>query len=261
MQFAHPKESTETSDDQKEDQFRIFDRVQDLDWFLNEARQMRDPDCLLKEPAFEKLLDLGLAPDSGLSRRLLEVAQVRKTKTKTETTTGALTCYELLALYSLLRYGDQEQLVEFVFCVFDVDGDDRASAADIEKAIGWLVEFGVPLAGKAKGDGDDGEALEKLEGVAKEKAVREIAEDIVKRYGADSHLAGPSAETPVVEAPVVSQVAEKGLGSMSQKERKAHEAKLAKEKTKRDKELKKQASLKEKEIKKQGAKGVSQEKR
>jgi len=91
----------------------------------------------LEENAIELLgLDLG---ETWLKTRLFRMAQVQEivppSGEKPEPRLEKLTCYELLALYSVFRHGERSELLELLFCVSDADGDDRCSVADLTTFI------------------------------------------------------------------------------------------------------------------------------
>lgn len=91
----------------------------------------------LEENAIELLgLDLG---ETWLKTRLFKMAQVQEVMPppgeKPEPRIEKLTCYELLALYSVFRFGERSELLELLFCVSDADGDDRVSVADLAMFI------------------------------------------------------------------------------------------------------------------------------
>ncbi|CAK0874616.1 unnamed protein product, partial [Prorocentrum cordatum] len=81
----------------------------------------------LEENAIELLgLDLG---ETWLKTRLFKMAQVQEivpqSWEKPAPRPEKLTCYELLALYSVFRYGERAELLELLYCISDADGDDR----------------------------------------------------------------------------------------------------------------------------------------
>jgi len=77
----------------------------------------------------------GLGTGSLLSQRLFSVAQVQRDLKR-----PSLTCYELLALHSVLCKGHPDELLELLFCIFDADGDDLVSEEDFRAAVGAFVE-------------------------------------------------------------------------------------------------------------------------
>jgi len=91
----------------------------------------------LEENAIELLgLDLG---ETWLKTRLFKMAQVQEivpqSWEKPAPRPEKLTCYELLALYSVFRYGERAELLELLYCISDADGDDRVSVADLTMFI------------------------------------------------------------------------------------------------------------------------------
>lgn len=122
----------------------VFERLQ---WGIVEANSIRQKAFAIQyhndvgylgEHAIE-LLGLGLVPGSVLSRRLFRLAQAQDIQPGPRR--PQMTCYELLALYSLLKAGSAEELLELLFCVFDADGDDRIGIEDLSVSIDGFLQL------------------------------------------------------------------------------------------------------------------------
>jgi len=131
-------------DEEDDPVFERFSGSNEANDFRKRAHQMsfEQDDGYLREEAIE-LLGLGLRPDSFLSRRLFEIAQAQVVYSS-DNRRPLMTCYELLALYSVLRHGNSSELLELLFCVFDADDDDRVSIADLTIAIDAFQDFAEP---------------------------------------------------------------------------------------------------------------------
>lgn len=135
------------ADNPDEDDDPVFERFggsNEANDFRKRAQQTsyEQDDGYLREDAIE-LLGLDLKPDSFLSRRLFEIAQAQVVYSS-DNRKPLMTCYELLALYSVLRHGTSSELLELLFCVFDADDDDRVSIADLTIAIDAFQDFAEP---------------------------------------------------------------------------------------------------------------------
>jgi hypothetical protein len=86
----------------------------------------------------------------------------------------------LLALHSLIKHGTTNELLELLFCIFDVDEDGRVSVGDIELVLEPFLEMG---GASLPEDSQEKEDLDKLMGEPKKNAVRKIAENAVSKYG------------------------------------------------------------------------------
>mmetsp|Transcript_139715 Transcript_139715/g.243272 ORF Transcript_139715/g.243272 Transcript_139715/m.243272 type:complete len:536 (+) Transcript_139715:54-1661(+) len=176
----------------------VFDRLgmKEANDFRNKASSRCNFDGYLAEHCIE-LLGLGVGPPSTLSKRLFNIAQVSSAislspehqdeeaapDTPPTARKALMTCYELLALYSVLRAGSLDELLELLFCIFDVDGDDKVSVDDFAESIGCYLTLGFDL--------DDSDELRSLQGREKDRdaAVRRLAIETVKKYSGPNDAA------------------------------------------------------------------------
>mmetsp|Transcript_46012 Transcript_46012/g.127779 ORF Transcript_46012/g.127779 Transcript_46012/m.127779 type:complete len:467 (-) Transcript_46012:61-1461(-) len=218
-QFERLPPSEQYDANQEEEGDPVFERFPDeaaIDAFRAKARGVQDPDGFLSERAVE-LLEMKLRTGSTLSKRIFRVAQAqylpmalqqqpggKSGKSGAPSRPDKLTCYELLALYSVLRVGSIEELLELLFCIFDVDGDDRVSAQDLEQVVGCFLELG-------DNTGLSGADLEEYNHVAAGKrtaTVRRIAQRAIKQYGAKFYASDAAAEAAEAAAEAAEAAAE-----------------------------------------------------
>jgi len=161
----------------------VFNRLADLGG-INHLRKRADEiqygkDGYLDENAIE-LLELGLATGTPLSKRLFQVAQAQKVE-------GAgprrplMTCFELLALSSVLRAGEDAELVELLYCIFDVDADDKLSVEDLTVSIDAFL--GIQDAAEKLENKEDREDFANMDFQLRHKEARRLAELAIKDYG------------------------------------------------------------------------------
>lgn len=182
--------------------------------FRQNAWAVCNQDFMLGAHAIAKL-GLGLEPPffekdredqrsiGTLERRLFQIGQVGKyvippatpekgkkpeTQANIIARTNTLTCYELLALFSVIRAGAKDELLELLFCLFDVDEDDEISCQDFETTISSFLEVDGLLAGL---DNTDAAAYRKVGPKDKAAAARRAAELAVSKYGAGVELSPP----------------------------------------------------------------------
>lgn len=182
FEFVVPEEQFRAGAPEYEDP--VFERLGSLE-VVNiirenaEAVQYQD-NGYLRENVIQ-LLELGLETGTPLSRRLFEVAQVQHVPdVKMRARPKLMTCYELLALHSVLRAGQDSELLELLYCVFDADEDDRLNVADLTTAID--VFLGLQYAGDTMED-QDREDFSKCDVKARHAEARLLAEMAVERYG------------------------------------------------------------------------------
>lgn len=125
-----------------------------------------------------ELLGLGLMSTQPLTRRLHKLAQVSHILPGPRR--PLLTCYELLALLSVLRAGSKEELLELLFCVFDADGDDQVSTEDLASTIQAFLQLQEATANFDQGDL---KAFKKLDVKKKRAEALRIAQSAIKEYG------------------------------------------------------------------------------
>lgn len=127
-QYAEPR-------DDDDPVFKRFGRSDEANEFRRKAESIRyfEDAGYLREEAIS-LLDLDLEQGCFLSDRLFQIGQIQKVPSAAKRR-PLLTCYELLALYSVFRHGTQGEFLELLFCIFDVDGDDSISVSDLTSAI------------------------------------------------------------------------------------------------------------------------------
>lgn len=161
----------------------VFNRLADLGG-INHLRKRADEiqygkDGYLDENAIQ-LLELGLATGTPLSKRLFQVAQAQKVG-------GAgprrplMTCFELLALSSVLCAGKDAELVELLYCIFDVDADDKLSVEDLTVSIDAFL--GIQDAAEKLEKKEDKEDFAKMDFQLRHKEARRLAELAIKEYG------------------------------------------------------------------------------
>lgn len=160
----------------------VFDRFHSLEVankFRQEAQAVQYQDNgYLRENAIE-LLGLGLEQGSSLCKRLFEVAQAQHIK-EVKRRPKLLTCYELLALHSVLRAGQDEELLELLYCLFDADEDDRLNVADLTTAID--VFLGLQEAADELEEQDRLE-FSKIDIRERHAEAKRLAELAVQKYG------------------------------------------------------------------------------
>lgn len=148
----------------------IFQRVQEVEELRASLQGVQyGNDGYLRENAIE-LLNLGLQEDSPLAKRLFRLAQVQHIVGGVRRQ-DALTCYEVLALYSLLWYGEEAEHLELLYCIFDADADDRLSAADLKIGIEAFLALPHAL-----------DALDIKDTRAMREEAKRLADEAVKNY-------------------------------------------------------------------------------
>lgn len=125
-----------------------------------------------------ELLGLGLLSTQPLTRRLHKLAQVSHILPGPRR--PLLTCYELLALFSVLRAGSKDEFLELLFCVFDADGDDQVSTEDLASTIQAFLQLQEATANFDQGDL---KAFKKLDLKKKRAEALRIAQLAIKEYG------------------------------------------------------------------------------
>ncbi|CAE8680803.1 unnamed protein product [Polarella glacialis] len=160
-----------------------------------EAIQYYHDDGYLGEHCME-LLGLGLVPGTVLSRRLFRVAQAQEVLPGPRR--PQMTCYELLALYSVLKAGTVEELLELLFCVFDSDGDDKVGVEDLRLGIDAFLQLQEAGSGMSPQDFKDFGRLD--DRVRRAEALR-IAELAVKEYAMGSEDVQEGGEMKEADAP------------------------------------------------------------
>eukprot|EP00929_Paragymnodinium_shiwhaense_P003509 TRINITY_DN10405_c0_g1_i2.p1 TRINITY_DN10405_c0_g1~~TRINITY_DN10405_c0_g1_i2.p1 ORF type:complete len:416 (+),score=119.06 TRINITY_DN10405_c0_g1_i2:166-1413(+) len=181
-----------------EDEDLVFSRLDDaqVNKLRRGAANLQDKDGLLDENAIE-LLELRLGTGSSLSKRLFAVGQVQVVAAPAAPAAaassagaapqqvpgsrrGKLTCYELLALYSLIKKGSTEDLLELLFCTFDIDGDDRLNQQDLSTSVPPFLQLTGAMDSLEKVDQED---FEKLNGKARAGAIKQLIDNVIKQYG------------------------------------------------------------------------------
>jgi len=156
----------------------------------------------LEQNALE-LLDLGLEPGSELGALLFKAAQVQVVAGKRKRP-ALLTCYELLALTGLLFNAPEQDLLEFLYAVFDFDMDDRLSEDDLTIAIYAFLQLRDAAESLAEEDRED---YAKLDERGRRAEARQMAKDAIRRYGSteipeeEPAEAGDAVEEAVSPAP------------------------------------------------------------
>lgn len=231
--------------------------------FRLKAEQTAGVDRFLRPHSIENL-QLPIVTESALSRRLYILGQVgnyselwRSPEVKMPQRPGApgnsqLTCFELLAMYSVLRGGTESELLELLFCLFDVDQDDFVSVEDFQTTIGDFLD--AQDRSKAMGHGLKGSELaayNKIDDKAKE--ARQIAERALSEYGtkaaedtqpeADKKKAESSTSAPATSSKADSDSEEEigPKGSM-----KTHTGRMEDEKGEKEEKSKEKADAKAK---------------
>eukprot|EP00930_Biecheleria_cincta_P075669 TRINITY_DN6284_c0_g1_i2.p1 TRINITY_DN6284_c0_g1~~TRINITY_DN6284_c0_g1_i2.p1 ORF type:complete len:577 (+),score=164.70 TRINITY_DN6284_c0_g1_i2:1023-2753(+) len=141
-----------------------------------------------------ELLGLGLVSTQPLTRRLHKLAQVSHILPGPRR--PLLTCYELLALFSVLRAGSKEELLELLFCVFDADGDDQVSSEDL---AGTVLAFLQLQEATANFDQGDLKAFKKLDLKKKRAESLRIAQSAIKEYGQEEGEEEPQPGKEITE--------------------------------------------------------------
>jgi len=144
--------------------------------FRKRAQPLCDSDGYFEQGSI-KLLDVGLSDGGKLTKRLFDIAQVQAHPVPRK---QALTFYELLALCSVLHGGTEDELIELLFCVFDVDDDDCVSVDDFETTIGSFLDIQGALDALT---GSDLEEFSNLEASDTQVSARRIAEIALLKYG------------------------------------------------------------------------------
>jgi len=108
-----------------------------------------------------------------------------------------LTCYELLALFSVIRAGSKDDLLELLFCLFDIDEDDRVSIEDFEATIAGYLE----LEGTIGLLGAELDEYKKFESKQRTSAARRVAELAIAKYSCGVELPPPDPEIPTALGP------------------------------------------------------------
>lgn len=156
-----------------EDDDPVFCRIGGLaaaNQFRRLAEQVQYADGYLHENALE-LLGMGISPRSQLGQQLFKVAQVQMVSPAPRG--PYLTCYELLALNGVLRGGSDEELLELLYCVFDVDGDDRIGVADLSRSILAFMDFSA----------EEQQGLDAAEKKKQARLAQAIAEIALGKFG------------------------------------------------------------------------------
>lgn len=134
----------------------------------------------------------GGAGGSSLAKRLFEVAQVQELEGNKRP--DKLTCYELLALYSVLRYGTRSELLELLFCVCDFDDDDMVSEKDLKSFVTAFLkleeDFGVGMSE------EDEQDFKQLDPKAIDKEAAQMASRALKEFWEPEPDEDSDAEAP-----------------------------------------------------------------
>lgn len=192
----------------------VFDRVG-----INMANDFRrrshakcNVDGYLGSSSIE-LLGLDIITGSALSNRLFSIGQVGRSMPAPQPVAAAgdeapkpldgehdpraprppmLTCYELLALFTAIRAGSKDDLLELLFCIFDVDEDDRVSMEDFEATIAAYLE----LVGANGLQGAELQEYKRMDPNERTSAARRIAELAIAKYSCGVELPPPDPSAP-----------------------------------------------------------------
>mmetsp|Transcript_24762 Transcript_24762/g.39755 ORF Transcript_24762/g.39755 Transcript_24762/m.39755 type:complete len:645 (+) Transcript_24762:79-2013(+) len=194
---------------------------------------IRSTDGYLRYNALE-LLQIGIGSDQKVARRLYELARVeRPSKRQLLHRSGASTdlgekekpptkeeeapswtrhdsncigCYEFLALFSVIRFGDIDELLELLFCFFDFDEDDRVSVTDLVETIESFLTLSKGGNGKFRDAllkldllGTELDEYHKLDEAKQRVAIHRSAELAVWKYGNEGSEALPDDEAGDLE--------------------------------------------------------------
>jgi len=194
-----------------EDDDPVFMRWRDngdwdeVDAFRKHADDVQNPPGWLGKNSLE-LLDPFQPPGSPLpsllAPLLLKVAQVQRLGEDVQRCKDHLTCYELLALHSALRWAASEVLLELLYCVFDSDGDDHLSVEDLSTGISAFLEL-QEASGALVGTDLDG-AFNPQDIKARNREAHRLAVMAIKDFGGVPPPT-PVKPTAVLEEPVEEQ--------------------------------------------------------
>lgn len=194
----------------------VFERIgmDTANEFRRNSNKVCNADGYLGPHAIE-LLGLDISANSALSNRLYKIGQVGRSMPAlqpppVDETAGPkpadeehdpraprpamLTCYELLALFSVIRAGSKDDLLELLFCLFDIDEDDRISLGDFEATIAGYLE----LEGATGLQGAELDEYNKFEPKQRTLAAKRVAELAIAKYSCGVELPPPDAEAPAV---------------------------------------------------------------
>jgi len=105
---------------------------------------------------------------------------------------GWLTCYQLLALYSVIHHGSRDELLELLFCLFDVDEDDRVGLEDFQATVESYLGLMAPDSLEAK----ESDEFKRVKSVDRTAAARRVAELAVTTYGSAEDVPLPPPAPP-----------------------------------------------------------------
>lgn len=186
--------------------FTRLSSSEEADEFRRRAKQLEfwHDDGYLGEHAVD-LLGMALKIEGHLARRLFRLAQVQRVTPGPRR--AQLTCYELLALYSVLKGGTAEERLQLLFCVFDADGDDRVGLEDLATTILALIELEEAV---YDFEGSDLQDFHRVKGLE----ARKLADFIIKQYG--SEVREDSPEDLAAEAEAKERLMQKAAGTSRQ---------------------------------------------
>lgn len=203
----------------------VFDRMglAGANTFRATARQFQTVDGVLGQNTIELLgpqNDEPLVPKgSALEGRLFKIGQVGRLPEKAPSgelaeplakqelsflQKGWLTCYQLLALYSVIHHGSRDELLELLFCLFDVDEDDRVGLEDFQATVESYLEMMAPDSLEAK----ESDELKKVKIVDRTSAARRVAELAVTTYGSAEDVPPPPPTSTAPSGGVVGKAGE-----------------------------------------------------
>jgi len=176
FESVEPKDQFGADIEEDELPFSRFEDLAHCNQFRNrvDAVQHHSDGGYLRENSVE-VLELGVEKDSFLAKRLLKVVQVQAGKRMP----GRVTCYELLALHSVIRWGTVNELLELLFCVFDTDDDDFLSVQDLTSGIDIFLELQEATDGL---QGADQEDFKKMGPKGRRRQARKLAVAAIKDY-------------------------------------------------------------------------------